>query len=77
LLSFLEGGFFASALVVGLNYRSPIGNNQPSDVFFQWMVGLGILANMSETAIEKFWVNEVSKSIEFFKSHKNLTKITP
>lgn len=51
----------ASALVAGLI------ENRPSEIFFEWMQSLGALPNLSEDAITEFWVNEVTKAVNWYK----------
>ena len=62
-VSYKEAGFMATSLVVSLE------ENQPSYIFFEWMKDLGILENLSEKAIEKFWVGEVTKAVAWYKKN--------
>lgn len=58
--SFREANFMASALVVGLK------NNQPSEMFFDWMHELKVLPILSEKAVAEFWVQQVSKAVAWY-----------
>lgn len=62
-VSYEQAGFMASSIVASL------AENQPSYIFFEWMNELGILNNLSETAIEKFWVGEVTKAVNWYKKN--------
>jgi hypothetical protein len=60
--SYCEHGFMASALVVNrLEYK-------PSEHFFDWMVRLNVLPNSDESTILKFWIEQVNKSHNWYRS---------
>ena len=60
--SYCEHGFMASALVVNrLEYK-------PSDLFFDWMVRLNVLSNNSDDTVLKFWIEQVNKAHNWYKS---------
>ncbi len=59
-ISFRDYNFMASSLVAGL------AENRPSDIFFEWMNELGAIPNMSEKAINSFWVGEVNKAVAWY-----------
>ena len=58
--SYIKAGFFSSALVIGKEH------SQPSDIFFEWMESIGILPNLNEDTVLKFWVDEVHKAHRFY-----------
>lgn len=59
--SYNKADFFAGALVV----RNV--ENQPSDVFFEWMHELGFLRSLTENAVLAFWADQVKRAHEFYK----------
>lgn len=61
--SFKTAGFRASCLVVGLK------DNQPSEVYFDWMKDLNILSSKTEAAVLKYWSHEVRKAIAWYKAN--------
>ncbi len=63
--SYKAGDFMATALVVGL------ANNQPSDIFFEWMHELNVLPSLTNASIEKFWVEQVSKAVAWYQANPN------
>ncbi|MEW6131668.1 MAG: hypothetical protein AB1591_00680 [Pseudomonadota bacterium] len=62
-LSYRDHDFMASSLVAGLV------ENRPSEIFFEWMQELGAIPNLSEKAITEFWVNEVTKAINWYRQN--------
>jgi len=64
-VSYRDYNFMASALVAGL------ADNRPSEIFFEWMNELGAIPNMSERAITSFWVEEVTKAIDWYTRNPN------
>jgi len=67
--SYREGGFLATALVVGL------ADNRPSEIFFEWMHELQILPSLSEAAINAFWIEEVNKGVAWYKKNPKGFKV--
>ena len=61
--SFKAAGFMASCLVVGLK------DNQPSEVYFDWMKDLNILSSKAESAVLKYWSEEVTKAIAWYREN--------
>jgi hypothetical protein len=60
--SWCAHGFMASALVVNrLEYK-------PSDLFFEWMVRLNVLPDNSDDTVMKFWIEQVNKAHNWYKS---------
>lgn len=62
-ISYRDYDFMASALVAGL------AQNRPSDIFFEWMNDLGVIPNLTEDAITRFWVDEVTKAVTWYKQN--------
>lgn len=62
-ISYRDYDFMASALVAGLQ------ENRPSDLFFSWMQRLGAIPNFTEEEITEFWVDQVSKAINWYRSN--------
>jgi len=62
-VSYRDYDFMASSLVAVL------AENRPSEIFFEWMNVLGAIPDMSENAIDSFWVNEVNKAQEWYKKN--------
>ncbi len=61
--SFEHADFFASALVVDMN------EGQPSHIFFEWMRSLGCLPDSSDKTITAFWVDQVTRAVQWYKAH--------
>lgn len=59
--SFLEGGFFASALVVS---KSDL---KPSWHFFQWMEDLAVIPNLSDSKVLEFWADHVNRAHNWYR----------
>jgi hypothetical protein len=52
----------ASALVVNrMEYK-------PSDLFFDWMVKLRVLPDISESNVLKFWIGQVNRAHNWYKA---------
>lgn len=62
-VSYRDYDFMASSLVAGLI------SNKPSDLFFEWMHSLGAIADMRESSIDKFWIDQVNKSVAWYKKN--------
>ena len=64
--SYCQYGFMASALVVNrLEYK-------PSDLFFEWMVRLNVLPDTDDGTVLKFWIEQVNKAHNWYKSGRQL-----
>lgn len=59
--SFLEAGFFSSALVVNK------GEERPSKPFFQWVKQLGALTDDGDE--EAFWLGQLRKAHDWYTTH--------
>lgn len=58
--SYVEAEFLATALVVNkLEFK-------PSDHFFDWMVGLGVLRPNDEDAVLAFWIEHVNRAHNWY-----------
>jgi hypothetical protein len=62
-LSYRDYDFMASSLVAGLT------TNQPSDLFFEWMEEIGVINNTKQATVEAFWVDQVKKSVAWYKKN--------
>jgi len=62
--SYIEAQFMASALVVARQ------ESKPSDIFFEWMETLGVIPNMTENAVLKFWTEQVRRAHTWYKYGK-------
>ena len=62
-ISYRDYDFMASSLVAGLT------TNKPSDLFFEWMQSLGALSDLSETSVDRFWIDQVNKSAAWYKKN--------
>jgi hypothetical protein len=65
--SYLEAGFMASALVIARQ------ESKPSDIFFEWMKDLGVLANLREDTVLAFWSDQVKRAHHWYRYGKQLT----
>lgn len=64
--SYLAHGFMASALVIARL------ESKPSDMFFEWMVSLGVLPDLKEETVLAFWVEQVKKAHHWYKYGKQI-----
>lgn len=64
-ISYKEHDFMASSLVAGIT------TNKPSDIFFEWMKSLGAIENLTEKSIDEFWIDQVKKSVAWYKKNPN------
>lgn len=64
--SYLASGFMASALVIARM------ESKPSDIFFEWMRTLGVLADIKEDTVLAFWVEQVKKAHHWYKYGKRI-----
>lgn len=62
--SYLKAGFMCSALVIARL------ESKPSDIFFEWMESLGVLPNVKEDTVLKFWSDEVKKAHQWYAYEK-------
>ena len=62
-ISYRDYDFMASSLVAGMI------SNKPSDLFFEWMQRLGAIRDLSDTSIDPFWVDQVTKSVSWYKKN--------
>jgi hypothetical protein len=56
----------ASALVIGRD------ESKPSESFFQWMEELGVLPDLHEMTVLKFWSEQVKKAHQWYRYGKKL-----
>ena len=61
--SYREGGFFASALVIGFV------QNQPSEAFFGYARQVGLLRANGEAARMEFWMDQMRRARAWFSTH--------
>jgi hypothetical protein len=61
--SYIEAGFLATALVVNK------AEFKPSNHFFEWMVGLGVLRPNDEDALLTFWIEHVNRAHNWYARH--------
>ena len=61
--SYTNYGYWSSALVIGRV------NSQPSDIFFQWMVDLGVIDGKDDKYVLPFW------SMQVHKAHQHCRKV--
>lgn len=62
-ISYRDYDFMASSLVAGLI------SNKPSDLFFEWMQSLGALKDLREDSVDRFWIDQVNKSVAWYKKN--------
>ncbi|MDE2839832.1 MAG: hypothetical protein OXM03_04315 [Chloroflexota bacterium] len=58
--SYIDAGFFSSALVIGRL------ESRPSDNFFEWMESLEVLPDTRENTILRFWTEQVRLAHHWF-----------
>jgi hypothetical protein len=61
--SYEKAKFMASSLVVMSEEM------RPSPHFFEWMKKLGILPSLDEGTVTKFWLEQVNKAHDYYKSY--------
>lgn len=59
--SYTEANFMASALVIGRM------ESKPSEIFFNWMVDLGVLQDNNEDTVLAYWSQQVKKAHQWYK----------
>lgn len=62
-ISYRDYDFMASSLVAGLV------SNKPSDLFFDWMQRLGAIKDLRDDSIDRFWIDQVNRSVAWYKKH--------
>lgn len=62
--TYFEAGLMASALVIGRV------ESKPSDIFFDWVVELGLLPSMREDDVLRYWSDQVNKAHHWYKYGK-------
>ena len=64
--SYLEANFMASSLVIART------ESKPSDIFFDWMKELGVLPDLNEDTVLRFWTEQVRNAHQWYKYGKRV-----